>query len=67
MDRNDYRHWARRAADWSADYHDSLAERPVRPAISPGDVARLLDASRPRQARRWKRFLPISNGSCPTP
>lgn len=45
MDRSQYRHWAHRAADWSADYLDSLTDRPVRPDVRPGaTAARLADA-----------------------
>ena len=39
MKRSEYRHWAHRAADWSADYLDSLGNRPVRPNVRPGDTA----------------------------
>ena len=50
MDKNEYRHWARRAADWGADYHDGLAERPVRPPVRPGEVAAKLAKAPPEQA-----------------
>ncbi len=50
MDRNDYRHWAHRAADWGADYHDGLGNRPVRPPILPGEVAALLPGAPPESA-----------------
>lgn len=36
MDARDYRHWAHRAADWAADYHETIADRPVRPNVRPG-------------------------------
>ena len=39
MNREDFRQWAHRAADWSADYLDGIAERPVRPRIEPGEIA----------------------------
>ncbi|EFL89751.1 pyridoxal-dependent decarboxylase [Ahrensia sp. R2A130] len=35
----DYRAWSHRAADWSADYRDGVADRPVRAQVKPGDVA----------------------------
>jgi len=47
MDRQDYRAWAHRAADWGADYLDGLRERPVRPATKPGEVAAQLAAAPP--------------------
>jgi aromatic-L-amino-acid decarboxylase len=50
MNRSDYRRWAHRAADWSADYLETLADRPVRPRVSPGETAAKLAASPPEQA-----------------
>lgn len=35
----DFRKWSHRAADWAADYLDTLPERPVRPKIKPGAIA----------------------------
>jgi aromatic-L-amino-acid decarboxylase len=46
---NEYRHWARRIADWSVDYLDGLRDRPVRAQISPGDILRQLPACPPEQ------------------
>lgn len=40
----DFREWSRRAAEWGADYRDSVAIRPVRAQGEPGEVmARLAD------------------------
>ncbi|MEM1318318.1 MAG: pyridoxal-dependent decarboxylase, partial [Pseudomonadota bacterium] len=39
MDEIDYRAWSRRAADWSADYRDGVANRPVRAQVKPGEIA----------------------------
>ena len=50
MDKADYRHWAHRAADWGADYHEGLADRPVRPATKPGDIAAMLPGIPPEAA-----------------
>jgi aromatic-L-amino-acid/L-tryptophan decarboxylase len=47
MERSEYRHWAHRAADWSADYLASLADRPVRPDVRPGETAARLAAAPP--------------------
>lgn len=47
MDRDAFRHWSRRAADWGADYLETVRERPVRPALRPGDVARQLAEAPP--------------------
>ncbi len=35
----DFRSWSHRAADWAADYRDTLSERPVRAQVAPGDIA----------------------------
>ncbi|MBV9076414.1 MAG: DegT/DnrJ/EryC1/StrS family aminotransferase [Methylobacteriaceae bacterium] len=40
MDHDDFRQWAHRAADWSADYLDSLGDLPVRAQVAPGAVFR---------------------------
>ena len=39
MNEFDFRQWSHRAADWAADYHDGLPEQPVRPSVTPGDIA----------------------------
>ena len=57
MNRDDYRHWARRAADWGADYHDGLAQRPVRPPVKPGEVAALLDAAPPENGEDMEKIF----------
>jgi aromatic-L-amino-acid decarboxylase len=49
MDRSEFRHWAHRAADWSADYLDSLRDRPVRPSVRQGDTAAKLAAAPPER------------------
>jgi len=38
MKNSDLREWGRRAAEWSADYLESLDTRPVRPRTRPGEV-----------------------------
>ncbi|WP_375458023.1 pyridoxal phosphate-dependent decarboxylase family protein [uncultured Enterovirga sp.] len=47
MDGSEFRHWAHRASDWSADYLDGLSERPVRAQTSPGDTFRQIPAEPP--------------------
>jgi len=49
MNHDELRHWSKRAADWAADYHARLRERPVRAPIRPGDVAARLPARAPEQ------------------
>ncbi|HMB47460.1 MAG TPA: pyridoxal-dependent decarboxylase, partial [Afifellaceae bacterium] len=47
MDKDAFRTWSIRAAEWSADYRDGLRDRPVRAPGRPGDVARRIPASPP--------------------
>ncbi len=47
MDHEDLRLWSKRAADWAADYHAGLRNRPVRAPLVPGAVARLLPGAPP--------------------
>ncbi|MGI9487595.1 MAG: pyridoxal phosphate-dependent decarboxylase family protein [Geminicoccaceae bacterium] len=49
MDHKTFRTWARRAADWSADYLQSVAERPVRAQAKPGDIVAQLPTAPPEQ------------------
>ncbi len=47
MDDESFRHWAHRAADWSADYLAGVADRPVRAQVAPGEVYRQLPEAPP--------------------
>ena len=63
MDHEGLRHWSKRAADWAADYHAGLRDRPVRAPLVPGAVARQLppgppDAPEPMEAI-WQDFLTV--------
>jgi aromatic-L-amino-acid decarboxylase len=44
---NEFRTWAHHAADWSADYLETVAERPVRAQVQPGDLLKQLPAHPP--------------------
>lgn len=66
MDHEDLRIWSKRAADWAADYHATLRDRPVRAPLVPGAVARQLppappDAAEPMEAI-WQDFERIVPG-----
>lgn len=50
MDHEDLRHWSKRAADWAADYHAGLRDRPVRAPLVPGAVARQVPGAPPELA-----------------
>ena len=47
MDKRDFRHWANRAADWGADYLDTVSERPVRSPVAQGEIASLIGETPP--------------------
>ncbi|HEU0061683.1 MAG TPA: pyridoxal-dependent decarboxylase [Hyphomicrobiaceae bacterium] len=47
MDHQSFREWAVRAAEWAADYRASLAQRPVRAQLPPGDIAGRLPPQAP--------------------
>lgn len=50
MDHEALRHWSKRAADWAADYHAGLRERPVRAPLVPGAIAAQLAPAPPETA-----------------
>ena len=47
MDHNEFREWAKKAADWGADYRESITKWPVRPAARPGDLENKLPKTAP--------------------
>ncbi len=47
MDWDEFAHWSKHIADWSADYHKTLRDRPVRAQTAPGDIAAQLPSSPP--------------------
>lgn len=49
MDHEGLRHWSKRAADWAADYHATLRDRPVRAPLVPGAIARQLPGNAPER------------------
>ncbi|MBL9048953.1 MAG: aspartate aminotransferase family protein [Tabrizicola sp.] len=66
MDHESLRHWSKRAADWAADYHAGLRDRPVRAPLAPGAVARALPPGPPEMAEEmeaiWADFERIVPG-----
>jgi aromatic-L-amino-acid/L-tryptophan decarboxylase len=66
MDHEDLRLWSKRAADWAADYHATLRDRPVRAPLVPGAVARQLPQAPPEAAEPmeaiWADFEAIVPG-----
>ncbi len=47
MNHDDLNLWSKRAADWARDYHASLRDRPVRPALRPGEFSQKIQAPVP--------------------
>ena len=50
MNNEDFRTWSQAAANWGADYRETLRERPVRAQTAPGAVAAKIAKSPPEQA-----------------
>lgn len=50
MDRDEFRHWSQRAADWGVDYRSTLRDRPVRAKTAPGEIAGKIAAAPPEAA-----------------
>lgn len=57
MNHEDLRHWSKRAADWAADYHAGLRDRPVRPKVEPGSIAAALPAAAPETPEPIERIF----------
>lgn len=57
MDGDEFRHWAHRASDWSADYLEGLAARPVRAQTRPGDVFRQVPDEPPESPEPMARIF----------
>lgn len=50
MEHSDLPKWSKRAADWAAEYHANIRQRPVRPQVQPGSIAKEIAKSPPEQA-----------------
>jgi aromatic-L-amino-acid/L-tryptophan decarboxylase len=66
MDHEGLRLWSKRAADWAADYHAGLRERPVRAPLVPGAVAAKIGPAAPEYPEAmeqiWQDFERIVPG-----
>lgn len=47
MKKSEFEKWSTRATQWSAEYINTLAQRPVRAQCQPGDIAKLIEKSPP--------------------
>ena len=57
MDWDEFAHWGKHIADWSADYHKTLSDRPVRAQTKPGEIAAQLPATPPEEAEKMATVL----------
>ncbi|MDX8439548.1 pyridoxal phosphate-dependent decarboxylase family protein [Mesorhizobium australafricanum] len=57
MDNDEFRDWSRRAADWGVDYRAGLRDRPVRPAIAPGEIFRSIETSPPEMPEPMEKIF----------
>jgi aromatic-L-amino-acid decarboxylase len=54
MNWTDFAGWGRRVADWAADYHQSLRQRPVRAQVKPGEILNALPEAPPELAEEME-------------
>jgi aromatic-L-amino-acid decarboxylase len=57
MNGNEFRDWSIRVAEWGADYRANLRDRPVRPAIAPGEIFRSIETSPPETAEPMEKIF----------
>jgi aromatic-L-amino-acid decarboxylase len=57
MRQEDLPEWSARAASWSASYHHSLRDQPVRPNIAPGTIAGQIAKSPPESAEEMQQIF----------
>jgi aromatic-L-amino-acid decarboxylase len=57
MNWDEFAHWGKHIADWAADYHKTMSERPVRAQTSPGAIAAQLPVSPPEAAEAMETIL----------
>ncbi len=50
MDNQEFKYWLEKAAAWSAQYRETIAEQPVRSQVNPGDISQQLAPSPPESA-----------------
>ncbi|TAN09937.1 MAG: aspartate aminotransferase family protein, partial [Rhizobiaceae bacterium] len=50
MDKDEFRDWSLKAAEWGASYRETIRQRPVRAQTAPGGIAGKIALSPPEQA-----------------
>ncbi|WP_171133211.1 MULTISPECIES: pyridoxal-dependent decarboxylase [unclassified Ruegeria] len=57
MDWEDFSDWGKKIADWAAEYHKSLPDRPVRAQTAPGEIAAQLPGHPPEVAEEMEQIM----------
>ena len=57
MDSEEFRHWSHKAADWGADYRETLRGRPVRAQTQPGEIAAQIATAPPETAEPMEQIF----------
>lgn len=57
MDWDSFAQWGRKISDWAAEYHKTLANRPVRAQTEPGAISRQLPATPPEAPDAMDRIM----------
>ncbi len=57
MNWTDFAGWGRRVADWAADYHQTLRQRPVRAQVKPGEILNALPEAPPELAEEMEKIF----------
>lgn len=57
MDWGEFTHWGKHISEWAADYHRTLADRPVRAQTAPGDIAAQLPEAPPELGEDMSRIM----------
>ena len=57
MEWDEFAQWGHRIADWGAEFNANIAERPVRPAVTPGEIADKLPGAPPVSAEAMEQIF----------
>ena len=57
MNWDDYREWAKRAADWTLEYHKNIRNRPVRAQVREGDIIKQLPKNPPEHGEETAKIF----------
>ncbi len=57
MNWDEFSHWGKHIADWAADYHKTLRERPVRAQTSPGEISARIATTPPETGEAMEAIL----------